>query len=84
MLIEQRRIDKIEIVTEFKHLQIRYADEIIEDTTGEVKGMTYFRTVVNCDDDTAAIANGVDDIANVVWTTAVRDAYAAFVAAQTI
>lgn len=81
-LIEQSVIDLIEIVSEFKHIQVRTANNIVDDVTDEVKATEYSRDVVMCGDDTKATALGVDDISAVVWTVAVRDAYAAWVAAQ--
>jgi predicted transcriptional regulator len=45
MSLEKKRIqDKIEIVTEFKHIQIRYSDQIIED--GNVISSSYHRDML--------------------------------------
>ena len=40
-LSKQRIQDKIEIVGDFKHIQIRYSDQIIED--GKVISSSYYR-----------------------------------------
>ena len=65
-LTKQRVQDKIEIVSAFKHIQIRYADQIVED--GNVISQSYWRTVVNCGDYDAADAHNVRAIADAIWT----------------
>jgi hypothetical protein len=65
-LSKQRVQDKIEIVSAFKHIQIRYADQIVED--GSVISQSYWRTVVNCGDYDAADEHNVRAIADAVWT----------------
>jgi hypothetical protein len=47
-LTKQKVQDKIEIVSEFKHIQIRYANQIVED--GNVISSAFERTVVSCGD----------------------------------
>jgi hypothetical protein len=65
-LTKQKVQDKIEIVSAFKHIQIRYADQIVED--GSVISQSYWRTVVNCGDFDAADEHNVRAIADAVWT----------------
>jgi hypothetical protein len=65
-LLKQKVQDKIEIVSAFKHIQIRYADQIVED--GSVISQSYWRTVVNCGDYDAADEHNVRAIADAVWT----------------
>jgi hypothetical protein len=65
-LSKQKVQDKIEIVSAFKHIQIRYADQIVED--GSVISQSYWRTVVNCGDFDAADEHNVRAIADAVWT----------------
>jgi hypothetical protein len=65
-LTKQKVQDKIEIVSAFKHIQIRYADQIVED--GNVISQSYWRTVVNCGDFDAADEHSVRAIADAVWT----------------
>ena len=78
--------DKIEVVTDFKHLQIRTATVIKEDDKelnrslsrkslppGDISGddNTYTKT------DVSGEAEEVKNIAGVVWTDAVHDAWKA-------
>lgn len=72
-LIKKRIQDKIEIVGEFKTIQLRYADQIIED--GKIISQTYYRDSVNCGDLEKAKEHNVDKIADVVWTADVKKAY---------
>ncbi len=65
-LSKQRVQDKIEIVTKFKAIQIRYADQILED--GSVISQSYHRDVVTCGDYAKADEHNVRAIANAVWT----------------
>jgi len=65
-LSKQKVQDKIEIVSAFKHIQIRYSNQIVED--GSVISQSYWRTVVNCGDYDAADAHNVRAIADAVWT----------------
>ena len=77
--------DKIEIVTEFKHLQIRQATIIKEDGT-EIS-RSFHRRVLHCGNidnsdnfvDTAIGAETaeVKAIAAIVWTQSVKDAWKA-------
>ena len=74
-LIKQRLQDQIEIVSEFKHIQIRYSDQIIED--GQVISSSYHRDTVSCGDDAKAIEHNVKAIADIYWTDEVKEAYQA-------
>jgi hypothetical protein len=65
-LSKQKVQDKIEIVSAYKHIQIRYADQIVED--GNVISQSYWRTVVNCGDYDAADEHNVRAIADAIWT----------------
>ena len=77
--------DKIEIVTEFKHLQIRQATVIKED--GTELSRSYHRRTLQCgtlnDSDTLVETDlssetaEVKVIAAAVWTQSVRDAWQA-------
>lgn len=78
MALKERTVtDKVEIVTEFKHIQVRQAVQIYDTISNEVKAQSYHRAVVVCGDDAAAAQYGVADIAAVVWTDEVKAAYAA-------
>ena len=73
-LIKQRLQDQIEIVGEFKHIQIRYSDQIIED--GQVISSSYHRDTVSCGDDAKAIEHNVKALADIYWTDEIKAAYA--------
>ena len=65
-LTKQKVQDKIEIVSEFKHIQIRYANQIVED--GTVISSSFDRTVVSCGDYAGADEHNVRAIADAMWT----------------
>lgn len=72
-LSKQRIQDKIEIVGEYKSIQIRYSDQIIED--GKVISSSYYRDTVSCGDDAKAIEHNVKAIADIYWTDEIKKAY---------
>lgn len=74
-LSKQKIQDKIEIVSEFKHIQIRYSDQIIED--GKVISSSYHRDMVTCGDDAKAIEHNVKALADIYWTDEIKAAYQA-------
>ena len=77
--------DKIEIVTDFKHLQIRQATIIKED--GTELSRSFHRRMLHCgtidtsdnfvDKDISSETTEVKAIAAAVWTQAVKDAWKA-------
>ena len=77
--------DKIEVVGDYKHIQIRTATVIKED--GKELSRSFHRKVLNpgtIDDsnnftatDTSSESAGVKGIASTVWTQAVKDAWKA-------
>jgi hypothetical protein len=74
MSLEKKRIqDQIEIVGEFKFIQIRYADQIIED--GKVISTSYYRDMVHCGEDAKAIEHNVKALADIYWTDEIKQAY---------
>ena len=76
MSLEKQRVqDQIEIVSEFKHIQIRYSDQIIEE--GKVISSSYHRDMVSCGEDAKAIEHNVKAIADIYWTDEVKAAYKA-------
>jgi hypothetical protein len=77
-LSKQKVQDKIEIVSAFKHIQIRYADQIVED--GSVISQSYWRTVVSCGDYAKADEHNVRGIADAVWTAELIAEYQASIA----
>jgi len=82
-LTEETVQDKIEIVGDFKHVQVRTATVIKRDSV-EIS-RSFSRHVVAPDISSTDLANEsteVQAICNAVHTQAVKDAYAAHLAAQ--
>lgn len=77
--------DKIEVVSEYKHIQVRTATVIKED--GKELSRSFHRKVLVCgeldasnnfvDTNISAESTEVKGIANTVWTQSVKDAYKA-------
>ena len=80
-LTEETVQDKIEVVGEFKMIQVRTATVIKRDGT-EIS-RSFSRHVVAPDSDTSGESDDVKAIAAQVHTKEVKDAYAAHVAAST-
>lgn len=78
MLTEETVQDKIEIVGDFKHVQVRTATVIKRD--GVEISRSFSRHVVSPDADISGESAEVQAICNAVHTQAVKDAYAAHVA----
>jgi len=80
-LTKVEKLDKIEIVGDFKHIQCRHATWVEDD--GEVIGGKQFhRHVIAPNDDVSSEPQEVQDIAAVVHTQAIKDAYIAHLAEQ--
>jgi len=82
MLTEETVQDKIEIVSEHKMIQVRTAVVIRRDDV-EIS-RSFSRHVVAPDADITGESTEVQAICNAVHTQAVKDAYAAHVAAQEV
>ena len=80
MLTEETVQDKIEIVGDYKHLQVRTAVIIKRD--GVEISRSFHRHVVAPDADITGESAEVQAICNAVHTDAVKAAYAAHLAAQ--
>ena len=65
--------DKIEIVGDYKHVQVRTATVIKED--GVELNRSFHRHVVNCLDDISEQSAEVQAICNAVWTDELKAAY---------
>jgi hypothetical protein len=65
--------DKIEIVGDYKTIQVRTATVISED--GVELSRSFHRHVVNCLDDISGESTEVQAICNAVWTDEIRTAY---------
>jgi len=84
-LTEETVQDKIEVVGDFKHIQVRTATVIKRD--GVEISRSFSRHVVAPDISSADLANEsteVQAICNAVHTQAVKDAYAAHLSAQEV
>ena len=79
-LTEETVEDKIEIVGDYKHVQVRTAVVIKRD--GVEISRSFSRHVVAPDADITGESAEVQAICNVVHTQAVKDAYAAHLASQ--
>ena len=80
-LTEETVQDKIEIVGDFKMVQVRTATVIKRD--GEEISRSFHRHVVSPGDDITNESTEVQAICNAVHIQAIKDAYAAYIAAQT-
>ena len=75
--------DKIEIVTDYKHIQVREQTIVKED--GVLISSSYTnRYVLYPDDDISGEDAEIQAVANAVWTDDVKSAWANFKANQTI
>ena len=79
-LTETQVQDKIEIVGDYKHIQVRTATVIKRDGTEISRG--YHRHVVAPNDDISGESTEVQAICNAVHTDAIKAAYATHLAAQ--
>jgi len=81
-LTKQTVTDKIEIVGQFNHVQVREAIQVLED--GQVISQSYHRYVVSPLDDTTDKDSKVQAVAAAVHTQEIKDAYQAHLAAQEV
>jgi len=81
MALTERSVeDKIEIVGDYKHIQVRTATIIERD--GEEISRSFHRHALAPDADISGESAEVQAVCNAVWTQEVKDAYAAHVASQ--
>jgi hypothetical protein len=80
-LTESNIDDKIEVVGEYKHVQVRTA-RVIYDNGTEIS-RSFSRRVIAPDADITGESTELQAICNAVHTQAVKDTYAAHIAAQT-
>jgi len=73
-------IDKYEIVGPFKHVQCRHATVVSED--GTELSRSFSRHVISPNDDVSGEPTETQAIVAAVHTQAIKDAYAAHVAAE--
>ena len=79
-ITKETLIGKMEIVGEFKSVQVRTDTVVMED--GEELSRKYHRHVLHSDADISAEHSEVQAVCNAVWTQDVKDAYATFLANQ--
>jgi len=79
-LTERDTEDKIEIVGDYRMIQVRTATIIERD--GVEVSRSFHRHVCSPDDDVSGESTEVQAIAAAVWTDAVKAAYATFKASQ--
>ena len=77
MALEKTTVDdKIEIVSDYKHLQIRTATVVSED--GKELSRSFHRRVLHPDDDVSGESAEIRGIAAAVWTDSVKAAWQTF------
>ena len=81
-LTKETQIGKIEVVGQYKSVQVRTDTVVMED--GTELSRKYHRHALMPDADISAEHAEVKAICNVVWTQAIKDAYEAFKATQEI
>ena len=80
-LTKQTVTDKIEIVGQFNHIQVREAIQVLED--GQVISQSYYRYVVSPTDDYSSRDAKVQAVCSAVFTADIVQAYQDHLAAQT-
>jgi hypothetical protein len=81
-LTKEVKIDKLEIVGDFKHVQCREATVVSED--GVELSRSFHRHVLHPDSDISGEPQETQDICNAVWTDEVKSAWTAFQEAQAL
>ena len=80
-LTKEVKIDKLEIVGDFKHVQCREATVVSED--GVELSRSFNRHVLTPDSDISGEPQETQDICNAVWTDEVKAAWTTFQAENT-
>ena len=75
------KIDQIEIVGDYKAIQVRTATVITDD--GTELSRSFHRHVLSCDADISGEDAEVQAVCNAVWTDEVKAAYKTFTESQT-
>lgn len=75
------KIDKIEIVGDYKAIQVRKATVVTDD--GVELSRSFHRHVLSCDADISGEDAEVQAVCNAVWTDEVKAAYQTFLDNQT-
>jgi hypothetical protein len=74
-LTKEIKNDKYEIVTRFKHIQVRIATIVSED--GVELSRSFERKVITPDMDVSSESDEIKGMATALWTDAVKEAWAA-------
>jgi len=82
MITKELIEDKIEIVGDYKHVQVRTATVIKED--GVELNRSFHRHSLNCLDDISGESSEVQAICNAVWTDELKAAYQEHLDSQNI
>ena len=75
-ITKETEIAKIEVVSEYKHIQVR-TDTVIKEDGKEISRSTH-RHVKHPDDDISGEDAEVQAVANAVWTDAIKAAWKTF------
>ena len=81
-ITKEVKIDKLEIVGDFKHVQCREATIMKED--GVELTRSFHRHVLQPDSDISGEPQETQDICNAVWTDEVKSAWTTFQEAQAL
>ena len=73
-LTKETVVDKIEVVTDYKIVQVRYAEVVKED--GKIISSAYKREVLHPDEDVSSKEDDIKAVCNAVWTDAEKTAWA--------
>lgn len=77
-LLKRRVTDKIEVVGEYSHIQIREDDQIIDDANNQIESRgNWHRRVLTPGDDVSGESSVIQAIAGAAWTAEVVAAYEA-------
>ena len=79
-LTKEVKVDKLEIVGDFKHVQCREATVVSED--GVELSRSFHRHVLQPDSDISGEPQETQDICNAVWTDEVKTAWTTYQAEQ--
>ena len=75
------KIDQIEIVGDYKSIQVRTATVVTDD--GKELSRSFHRHVLQCDADISGEDAEVQAVCNAVWTDEIKAAYQTFLDSQT-